>query len=304
MPDPTPAPPIADTPADPTITPPVATDPAVPPVADPPPPAAATWPEDWRKQMAGDDEKELKQAERYSTPKDIWKKARELERRLSSGELLKPLPDNATPEQVAEFRQSRGIPDKPEAYLEKLPNGLVIGTEDKPIFDSLVKKLHERNADPKTVHGIVEWYSNFKEEAAAEQRQQDVAFGQQTEDTLRTEWGTDYRINKSIRDTYIDALPPAIKDVFLNSRMPDGRPLGDHPDLSKWLVQQARDAGYSNTIVAGTNGNTGQTLEDEITKIEKFMGTNRSEYNKDVKLQQRLLELYDARLRVQKRSAA
>lgn len=262
------------------------------------------WPEDWRKQMVGDDEKELKQAERYSTPKDIWKKARELERRLSSGELLKPLPENATPEQISEYRTARGIPEKPEAYLEKLPNGLVIGEDDKPIFESLAKKLHEGNADPKTVHGIVEWYNNFRQEAQAEQAEADTAHKAEVEDALRAEWGADYRANVNHVKAFLDSAPEGVADRIANARDSEGRALLNDPKVLRWLTQTARELNPIHTIVPGTSGNDAQTVDGEIEKIEKFMRTNRQEYNKDQKMQDRLRNLYDARIKIQKRSAA
>lgn len=311
MTDPNPAPqdPAAN-PADPNANPnppadPAATPPVNPPAPDPnAAPAAKAWSDTWRQELAGDDAKALTQLERFTTPKALWDSYQAAYTKIRSGELKAPLPDNATPEQVTAYRAERGIPEKPEGYLEKLPDGLVIGENDRPIFDSFVKSLHGANADPKVAHAAVAWYNNFQQEQEAARREADVKFGQATEDALRSEWGNEYRINKSIRDTYIDSLPQGIKDVFLNSRMPDGRPLGDHPDLSKWLVQEARDKGYSNTIVPGTNGNHGQSLEGEIEKIEKFMRSNNREYIRDEKMQARLRDLYEARERTQKRGQA
>src|SRR5687767_3918859 len=52
----------------------------------------AKWPDNWRQEMTGGDEKELKQAERYLTPADVWKKTRSLEQKLSSGEYKAVVP--------------------------------------------------------------------------------------------------------------------------------------------------------------------------------------------------------------------
>ncbi len=266
--------------------------------------AAKSWPDDWRKQMVGEDDKELKQAERYASPKDIWKKARELERRLSSGELLKPLPDNASPEQIAESRAARGIPDQPAAYLEKLPNGLVIGEDDKPIFESLVKKLHEGNADPKTVHGIVEWYNNFREESLAEQAEADKSHRTETEDALRTEWGADYRANVNHVKAFLETAPEGIADRIANARDGEERALLNDPKVVQWLAQIAREINPIHTIVPGTSGNDAQTVDGEIEKIEKLMRTNRVEYNRDNKMQERYRNLIDARIKIQQRGKA
>src|SRR5580765_7475618 len=74
------------------------------------------WPADWRKNIAGDDEKELAQASRYASPADIWKKARALEQRLSSGELRPVLTKDAKPEEITAYRKAHGIPEAPDKY--------------------------------------------------------------------------------------------------------------------------------------------------------------------------------------------
>jgi hypothetical protein len=45
-------------------------------------------------------------------------------------------------------------------------------------------------------------------------------------------------------------------------------------------------------------GNLASSIDDEIKVIEKYMRTNRAEYNKDPQKQQRLRDLYGARSKV------
>lgn len=311
MPDPNPAPqnPAAN-PANPN---PANPDPANPnpnpnPAPNPnpvnPAPAAKGWGDDWRQTVAGDDAEFLKQLERFTDPKAFAGSWRAAQQKIRSGELKAPLPDNPTPEQLAAYRQERGIPEKPEAYLEKLPNGLVIGEDDKPIFESLVKKLHEGNADPKIVHGIVEWYNNFREETMAEQAEADTAHKAEVEDALRAEWGADYRANVNHVKAFLDSAPEGVADRIANARDSEGRALLNDPKVLRWLTQTARELNPIHTIVPGTSGNDAQTVDGEIDKIEKFMRTNRAEYNRDQKMQDRLRNLYDARLKIQARGKA
>lgn len=265
--------------------------------------AKPTWPEDWRKQMVGEDEKELRQAERYATPKDIWKKARELERRVSSGELKAPLPDNPTPEQLTAYRAERGIPEKPEGYLEQLPNGLVIGETDKPIFESFVKELHAVNADPKVAHAAVAWYNKFQEDQAAKTAEADVAHREEVGDALRAEWGADYRANVNHVKAFLEAAPKGVADLIANARDAEGRALLNSPQVLQWLASTARELNPIHTIVPGTSGNDGATVDGEIEKIEKVMRDKPKEYFRDEKMQARLRELYGARERIKGRAA-
>lgn len=265
--------------------------------------AKPVWPDDWRKQMAGEDEKELKLAERYATPKDIWKKARELERLFSSRDTKAALPDNPTPEQLTAYRLERGIPEKPEGYLEKLPEGLVIGEKDKPLFESFVKGLHELNADPKFAHYAVKWYNNLQEESAAKAAEQDTGHKTEVEDALRTEWGPDYRANVNHVKAFLDGAPDGVGELIGNARDSEGRALLNNPNVLKWLVGTARELNPTHTIVPGTGGNQVQSIEEEIGKIEKTMRTHRAEYNRDEGMQKRLRDLYTARAKVKSRAA-
>lgn len=308
MTDPNPAPQPAANPADPVNPNPAPIpDPAPNPNPNPAPdpaPAPKAWGDTWRQELAGDDEKALKQLERFTTPKAMWESYQQAYQKIRSGELAKPLPENATPEQIAEYRQARGIPDKSEGYLEKLPNGLVIGEDDRPIFESLVKKLHEGHADPKTVHGIVEWYNHFQQEQAAKTSEADTSHRAEVEDALRQEWGADYRANVNHIKAFLETAPAGVADRIADARDSEGRAVLNDPNVMRWLASMAREMNPAHTIVPGTSGNDGQTIATEIDKIEKFMRTNRTEYNRDAKMQERYLKLLDARIAQEKRGRA
>jgi len=73
----------------------------------------ATWRDDWRQQMAGEDAKALKQLERYNSPADVATALRAAQLKISSGELKSTLPGGATEQQVAAWRAENGIPTEP-----------------------------------------------------------------------------------------------------------------------------------------------------------------------------------------------
>jgi hypothetical protein len=258
---------------------------------------------DWRKEVAGEDADLAKQLERFTDPKAFATSWRDAQQRIRSGELLKPLPENATPEQVAQYRKDRGIPEKPEGYLEKLPDGLVIGENDKPIFESFVKGLHELNADPKLAHYAVQWYNDFQEQQEGKAAEDDAAHRTEVEDTLRPEWGSDYRANVNHIKSFLGTLPDGVGDLIANARDSEGRALLNSPKVLKALAKVARELNPVATIVPGTGGNQTEAVADEISKIEKFMRTNRAEYNKDTKMQARLRDLYSAREKLKTRAA-
>jgi hypothetical protein len=310
-PNPAPAPPVAGTPAagaDPAAAPAQAGTVLTPDPAKPnggtPAPVAGKWPDDWRQQYAGTDDKKLNVLSRYTSPTAALDALFAARQRIDAGDALKPLPENATPEQVAAYRAQHGIPEKPEAYFEKLPQGLVIGDEDKPIFESFAKELHALNAPPAIAHAAVKWYAEFQETQQAEAAEAAAAAHAATEDKLRAEWGGEYRANINHISAFIEKAPPVVAAALRNAQTPEGLAIFNVPEVVQWFAQQARELDPIGAIVPAGGGAPGATIETEIADIEKFMRTNRTEYNHDTKKQQRLMELYGARERLQARGAA
>ena len=264
------------------------------------------WPDQWRQQMAGDDAKALKQLERYESPAAIWKKARALEQRLSSGELRSALPKDANEEQVKVWRAENGIPEAPEKYDLTFPDGLVIGEEDKPAIDDFLKAAHKANYSPDQVKESVRWYYDFQERQTEVRAQADERIKQESEDALRGEWGQDYRGNLQRVHNLLDAAPGGLKEQLLNGRLADGTPIGSSPDALRWIVQVARELNPTGVIAPNAGGNVGQAIDDEIAKFEKMMGDRTSDYWKGPmadKNQARLRDLYASRERSKARAA-
>ena len=269
------------------------------PVIDPPSDVQPDWREDWRDKMAGGDEKELKRLQRFKSPVDVYKSARELEKKMSSGDIKAKLPDGATDDQTAAWRKENGIPDTPDGYLAKLPSGLVIGEADKPMIDGFMSRMHGKNVAPEVVAEAVDWYYAQQSEALAAQATSDKAYRVATEDALRAEWGGEFRGNINAAMALLDAAPAAedgtpFKTLMFGARLSDGTPLGNHPAALKWLTQMAGEINPSGFVSPGSDGSQLQSVKEEIAKIEKDMRTDRRSYDKDAAKQERLRTLYDA----------
>jgi len=326
MPDPTPAPSLTATPAptptptpSPTPAPAPSTSPAPSPTPsqtptpspDPSPTPTPTesnaWGDNWRQTYAGQDEKLLKRLERYASPKAALDALISAQNKISAGELVKPLSDNPTPEEIAAYRAQHGIPEKPEGYLEKLPNGLVIGEGDKPIVDSFVDRLHKLNADPKLVHEAVSWYYDFQEQQVAERQTLDLSQKTEAEDALRAEWGQDYRTNINHINSFLSTAPEGVADMITNARTGDGKALFNDQKFVGWIASLAREANPVGTIVPAGPGSQSDNAVAEIARIEKLMGNKNSEYWKGAQaesLQKRYRDLIDFQSKQQARGAA
>lgn len=259
---------------------------------------------DWRKQVSGGDDSAAKVFERFSTPADLGKAYREALKKISSGELAKPLPKDATPEQVAEWRKGNGIPEKPEDYFNGLPNGLVIGADDKPMFDAVATKLHELNAKPEVIHALADWYYGMQDEQIEAQKVADAEGKNKLTGALKTAWGNDFAANSNVYASYIASAPKDVQEVLTQARGPDGSFLLYNPAIVSWLTAQAREINPAGHLVPNTGAGDLQSIQGEIESIEKLMRTDRQAYNRDNAKQERYRQLLDARIKLQERGRA
>lgn len=261
---------------------------------------------DWRKAVSGGDESATKLLERYATPDAFGKAHLEAVKKISAGDFAKPLPKDAKPEQVAEWRKANGIPEKPEQYFEKLPNGRVIGTEDKPLFDALASRLHGKNVNPEVVHDIVDfYYSEIVDKETAALVESDKKETAEYEDAMRKAWGDDYRPNLNHLSNWMEGLPDGVKKA-LDGFGADGRKLKNNPDVMQWLGGLAREFNPAGFVTPGGNESMLKSVDDELAKLTAMSGKSSSEYWKGPmaeKHQARMRELIAAKEKLSKRVA-
>lgn len=267
----------------------------VPPAGDPPadPPA-----DDWRSRLSGGDEKLLGYLGRYQSEKafvEAAKKDREAARNASK---FKPLPDNPTDDELAAYRKDNGIPDAPDGYMEALPDGLVVGDDDKPYVDRFLEAMHGKNANPAIASAALETYYQIVEEQAAEEAELVREAEREAVEELRSEWGSDYRRNLNVMTNYLSTLPEPVKDAFTYGKGADGKPLGYNPEIIRWLTAQALEANPVATVVPGAGADQAGAIASEMADIEKKMGDKNSEYWKGPKaaqMQARYVQLVEAK---------
>jgi hypothetical protein len=187
---------------------------------------------------------------------------------------LKP---DATPEEKAIWRAENGIPESPDKYDTTLKDGMVLGEADKAVVDKFLKVAHDRNMRQEDVSEVLSWWAGEQEQAAQAQRARDAESRMLNEDTLRNEYGPEYRRNLKIAHDVLMSAPEGVQDLML-ARMPDGTPVGNSPEVIRWLVQLGRELNPVSTVVPGSGTNAMQTVETELNSLKKLMGDHKSEY--------------------------
>lgn len=267
-----------------------------PPVSDPP--ASDPPVDDWRTKLAGDDEKLLGFLGRYASPKAFAEAAKKDRDTLRNGGAFKPLGEDATDEEVAAYRKAFGVPDTHDKYLEALPEGLVVGDDDKPAISQFAEAMHKANAPKAVVDAAIQTYYDIVDAQDAELIQRNEQAKEAGINDLRDEWGQDYRRNINVVGNYVSTLPEAVQAFINEGSMPDGTLIANNPDVLRWLAAQALESNPLATVVPGAGANAGQTIADEMAHIENVMRTDRASYNRDEKMQARYRQLIDAKSKI------
>lgn len=266
------------------------------------PPKTTTWAENWRELMAGKDAKELS---RYADPAGVWKKVKNLEKKLNEKVAGPVKPgDDATPEDKAAYYKALGVPEKPEAYFDqiKLPNNAVLGEADKPLVESFAKAMHPHGMTPDAMSGAVAWLKDHERQVAENQVVADESFRVTARDALRDEWGNDFKRNHQAATATFKDMPAEISNAILMARTADGRLVGNIPELVKWAAQVEFERNPSSSVVPSRGTDPGKSVDDRINEIRTLRKNKPDEYRANQKaFDAEEIELIDAQLRQKNR---
>jgi hypothetical protein len=228
---------------------------------------------DWREKAAGDDKAFLNVLKRYADPWAALNWVRTQSLKISAGELRPVLKADASAEEVAEYRKANGLPEKAEGYVEKLklPNGVVTGEADKPLLDSFAATAHANNLPQDAFNAIVGWsYENQNRQAAAQaERDQDTRI--EAEQKLISSMGADFKPNMNALSAFWRGQPDGIINTVLGARSPDGRVVGDIPEISTWLAGVARQLNPSSAVLPAGGEQGPKAIESRMREIESKM---------------------------------
>ena len=261
--------------------------------------APQTWPDQWREDMSGGDEKALKQLQRLNSPMDLGKSYFEAQKKISGYKpaVEKPGPD-ATPEALKAYRDSIGVPEDPSGYSLDFDDGTVIGEDIKPQLDGFLQFAHESNMAPDAVKSTLSW---FMKDVEAQQENiklanDEAAINGKAE--LRSEWGAEYQGNMNAIQSLFTNAPEGMADRLMYGSNSDGLSWCNEPDNMRWLASLAKQLNPTATLVPPGPDQAG-SIDAEISKIQAMMNSpdasERNKYWKDDKMQERYALLNKAR---------
>jgi hypothetical protein len=103
---------------------------------------------------------------------------------------------------------------------------------------------------------------------------------------MQREWGGNYGANVKRIKALVDSLPVSVSDILWDGRTEEGTLALNDPSVLRWLLGLTRPAG-------AYQGQPGNSVDAEIQQILEVMRRDRTRYNRDTAMQQRLRDLYE-----------
>lgn len=247
---------------------------------------------DWRALLAGEDTKALETLSRFKEPGEFLKSHNELRAKLSERPTVAKLADNATAEQVVEYRKGLGLPDvpagaKPDAYLDaykiKIPEGYKASEVEKGMLGDYAKLAYEKGHSPREVNEAVGFF--FQQQAANIQAMNRLAVDRQKEwqGQMRDQMGSkeyDAQLNAAnawLQNKFADQPDTLVE--LTRAQLPGGGYLGDHPAFFDIITKLAVGDGFTDQIEANAIESGGKSLQAQQLELENLMYTDRARYN-------------------------
>lgn len=234
----------------------------------------AKWRDDWREAAAGKDEAKAKWLARFASPESVIDAGWQANAKLKAG-LLKPaaLPENANEAEIASYRKAWGVPDKPEGYEVKPPDGIDFSEPEAESLNTFLADMHANHVPKPIVQKAAESY--FKIRQAEEQQLYEAAVESTTNQLaeIRAEYGRDFARNTSLGNAHMVKTLGQEKAAALASlTLANGTKLGDHPDFVRLIVADALGSADDGMLVTSeVQSNGGKSIDDQIKEIRDLM---------------------------------
>lgn len=202
---------------------------------------------------------------RYNDEKSFIEASVQAHDKIRAGELSLGLPENATEEQLNDFRVANGIPLTADKYdFTSLESGRELTEVDLEMMGPVSEVAHKHNISQEVLGELMDTYMAETDKVVEQMHTQDNTDAQEFTRHAKEQWGAEYQINMNRANNQMNLLPEDIRDSVKQARMPDGRALFNSPEFMTWLVGVDRQI----TPMDPMKGGTEATVKDARKVIE------------------------------------
>jgi hypothetical protein len=250
------------------------------------------WGENWREALGRGDAARMKRLERYATPDAIADALLATQDRLRRGAQMPLLPDDATEDEIKEFRKANGVPDKASDYGLAFPDGTTPSEAEKLRLSGFQEFMHSKHIPPAHVKAAFEYYTAVQEHAQQERVEQVTEMNAQAVAELRKEYpGREFKRNMTIAEEFLSRHfegDEAALDQVLQAYLPNGMQVKNFPPFIKGLVRMGRAGADEEALIGGDGSGGGKTIDEEYRELTAIVKPTQQQ-------QDRMLALSEAR---------
>lgn len=231
-----------------------------------------------------------------------FKRMLDAQEKIRQGQQTSQLPDDATDEQIAEWRAANGVPATHKEYTLDLGEGVVLGENDKALMGSIQEAAHKHNVSNEQMNAIATTF--FEAQKAQTERREalDVQARNNLDRTLGEMWGGDKQRNMNIMAGVLQRMPEGLNDKLHTVRGPDGNPLAYDPTFLNYILDLEMQANPTVTIAPDGGASGIATVQSRIGEIRSIMQNDPDKYWKDEKMQAELRSLFEVEEKLQRNS--
>ena len=216
------------------------------------------------------DDKSREFASRFASKSDLAKTALNFRQKLSNAVTLPG--ENASEEDIADFRTKMGVPGEAQGYKlhisENIPDYLRPEEGDKG-FEKFKEAMHKTNARPDVAQAAVDWFFETATGVHEQQVQALTKYRADNTELLKKEWGNDYDKNMALAKSFITQfgdsdLNDSIKN--LNPDAPEGSIEHLDPPVLRMFANAGRRIG-EDALHIGPSDQEKQTINEQVSDI-------------------------------------
>ena len=227
---------------------------------------------DWRAGITDPDAKKF--ADRSPDLNHLIKRAKDANDRLSKA--IVPPGKDADDEEVAAYRKSIGVPEKPDGYTFKMPEGQEASESDKAFHAKMGELFHAANISADQAAQLNKGWNALSEAMRDAQIQEDKKFAEDSEKELRGEWRGDWDANRAHANRAAEQMFGDDLEDFRRLETSDGRFVADHPFVLRALASLGREMAEGG-LVPSLSADQVERAEDELRDIRDKIAKAQSE---------------------------
>ncbi len=258
---------------------------------------------DIQKALSGGDDDISRMVARYRSPAAFAKAFAAQRQKIAESSKVPELAENATEEQVAEYRKAMGLPDKFDDYAVGFSEDFKGEDGDDALVKEFAQSMYDNHVPPKYAQAAIDYYQNLMMKGEQNINENAAAVKRETYDALKAEWGKEFDANRNAIDVYLtETMGQDGRAVMNGLRLSDGSSLLDNAHLLRLLAQPARDYVGGEALVSGSMS---QTAEDVAKSLNDLMALRLSDPQKyqSASVQKEVAELFERKKRLEGRGA-